>query len=87
MNRSDLSSWRRKILVPLVGAILASNCTVGPDFEPPVAPLEPSWYQEAREGLAPTEIELVTWWKVFDDPVPPEESANRVLLPDAQGDS
>ena len=61
-------NWRRKLLAPLVGAVLASGCTVGPDFKAPVAPVEPDWYQEEREALSPTEMNLVAWWKVFDDP-------------------
>lgn len=49
--------------------LLLCGCTVvGPDFEPPQAPVEPGWYQQEREGLTPTEVQLVAWWKVFDDP-------------------
>ena len=62
-------NWSRRLLAPIVGAVLAAGCTVGPDFEPPIAPVEPSWYQEEREGLTPTEIDLVAWWTVFHDPV------------------
>jgi len=61
--------WRSGLLVPAVAAILVSSCTVGPDFETPQAPVEPKWYQEEREGLVPTEVELVAWWKIFNDPV------------------
>ena len=44
------------------------GCTVGPDFETPVTSLEPSWYQEERDGLTSGATELVTWWEVFNDP-------------------
>ncbi len=60
---------RMRVLIPVIGAIVLFGCTVGPDFKAPTAPLIPNWYQEEMEGLKASEIDLVAWWKVFDDPV------------------
>lgn len=50
-------------------ALLLCGCTaVGPDFETPEAPVEPNWYRLERDELTPTEVDLVAWWRVFDDP-------------------
>ena len=48
--------------------VLLAGCTVGPDFEKPEDFLEPSWYQEERDGLTSSGTELVAWWEVFGDP-------------------
>jgi len=56
-------------MVPALGIALLSGCTVGPDFEVPEAPVEPSWYQEEREGLTPAGPDLVAWWQIFNDPI------------------
>jgi NodT family efflux transporter outer membrane factor (OMF) lipoprotein len=50
------------ILALLVG------CVVGPDLKTPDNFLEPSWYQEERDGLTSSGTELVAWWEVFGDP-------------------
>ena len=69
MTRLDLLIWRRRLLVPMLGFAFLSSCTVGPDFEMPEAPVEPSWYQEEREGLTPTGPDLAAWWQIFNDPI------------------
>lgn len=58
-----LTAW---VLVTLLAVL--PGCTVGPDFETPAAPVEPSWYQEERDGLTSSGTELVVWWEVFNDP-------------------
>ena len=65
----------KKILKPAVifsasAIILAMSaaCTVGPEFKRPEIRLEPSWYQQERDGLTSSENELVAWWEVFGDP-------------------
>ena len=47
---------------------MSAACTVGPEFKRPEIRLEPSWYQEERDGLSSSENELVAWWEVFEDP-------------------
>ena len=58
-----------RVLIPVIGAIVLFGCTVGPDFKAPTPPVIPSWYQEEMEGLKAGEVDLIAWWKVFDDPV------------------
>jgi len=71
MSRSEMSTRRRTVLIPVVGAVallsLVSCTAVGPDFKAPTAPVIPNWYQEEIEGLKASEVDLVAWWKVFDD--------------------
>jgi len=68
-----MSAEARRRLPRLVASVaivlLMGACTtVGPDFEPPEAPVAPDWYQEERNGLTSTGTELVAWWEIFDDP-------------------
>jgi len=51
-----------------IALLLGACTTVGPDFEPPEAPVAPDWYQEERNGLTSTGTELVAWWEIFGDP-------------------
>jgi NodT family efflux transporter outer membrane factor (OMF) lipoprotein len=41
---------------------------VGPDFEPPEAPLQGTWLEEADERVKAETADFSTWWQVFDDP-------------------
>jgi NodT family efflux transporter outer membrane factor (OMF) lipoprotein len=68
-----MSADARRRLPGLIASVaivlLMGACTtVGPDFDPPEAPVAPDWYQEEREGLTSTGTELVAWWEVFGDP-------------------
>ena len=68
-----MSAEARRRLPRLVASVaivllLGACTTVGPDFEPPEAPVAPDGYQEEREGLTSTGTELVAWWEVFGDP-------------------
>ena len=68
-----MSAEARRRLPRLVASVaivlLTGACTtVGPDFEPPEAPVAPDWYQEERNGLTSTGTELVAWWEIFNDP-------------------
>ena len=54
-------------LAVVVGLLLPA-CMVGPDFEPPEAPVAGSWAEGGRPGVTAGRKELVAWWKVFKDP-------------------
>jgi NodT family efflux transporter outer membrane factor (OMF) lipoprotein len=60
-------------LVPGVLTLLA-GCAVGPDFRKPETPVPAAWVGQgqatgSRESIAtPGPVELVDWWKSFDDP-------------------
>lgn len=56
----------RRLLVIVSLALLASGCTLGPDYERPQLPAPETWRQLPQaeaESLANT-----GWWAVFDDP-------------------
>ena len=53
----------------LVTTLLTACAAVGPDFEQPVAEIEPEWTQPVQEGLSNAPIEQETWWTLFQDPV------------------
>ncbi|MDB5737052.1 MAG: Fis family transcriptional regulator [Sphingomonas bacterium] len=52
-------------LVPL-SLLLASACTVGPNYKPPT-PEAPAAFA-GPQGPADAQIDLVHWWRAFDDP-------------------
>ncbi len=49
--------------------LLTAGCKVGPDYQKPEAPTQIA-YTEAKEEktFVPKDEDLVTWWKVFNDP-------------------
>jgi len=51
-------------MVAVVGA-----CAVGPDFEPPSAPVAPTWLEWRNKTLKMGEYENRDWWRSFHDPV------------------
>jgi NodT family efflux transporter outer membrane factor (OMF) lipoprotein len=42
---------------------------VGPNFEPPPAPLPPQWIDANNTRVHVGDPNLCTWWDVFDDPI------------------
>ncbi|AWB32899.1 efflux transporter outer membrane subunit [Orrella marina] len=58
-----------------LAALLLAGCMVGPDFEKPVADVNPAWEERSRERFAEAvemirseQINPVTWWQSFGDP-------------------
>ena len=68
MTRVDTRFWILSSTILVVVILATQACTVGPDFEPPEAPIAPDWYQEERDSLTSTGDELVAWWESFGDP-------------------
>ena len=69
MMSAEARRWPPRLVALVAIVLLMGACTtVGPDFEPPEAPVAPDWYQEERNGLTSTGTELVAWWEIFDDP-------------------
>jgi len=59
---------RRNFIVPLA-ALLATACTVGPDYRPPEAPV-PAAFAAPQPAAAPgATIDPARWWAAFGDPV------------------
>lgn len=63
----------------LAAVILIGCAPVGPDFVRPEAEVPVDWAQPTDAGLQTTPLELVEWWKIFDDPILDElvEAARR----------
>ena len=56
---------RRLLAVSL--ALLATGCTLGPDYQRPVVPT-PAEYRDAAPGQDAATIADLPWWTVFKDP-------------------
>lgn len=57
------------LLASLLGAILTSCTTVGPDFEKPEAPVAEGWLDAEDERVETATVANADWWGVFEDPV------------------
>ncbi len=57
------------LLVSLLGAILTSCTTVGPDFEKPEVPVAEGWLDAEDERVDTSTAAYADWWGVFEDPV------------------
>lgn len=50
--------------------LLASGCTVGPDYKPPIVPVPKQWTDDPRINRAAIpQAQQDQWWKSFNDPV------------------
>jgi len=56
--------------IAIVGAVIASGCTVGPDYRRPDAPV-PALYKEAgwKVGEPLDALDRGAWWSVYKDPL------------------
>ncbi|HEY7091275.1 MAG TPA: efflux transporter outer membrane subunit [Tepidisphaeraceae bacterium] len=58
----------------LLGSLVISGCTVGPDFHPPHPSMPQSWLgpttaPTTQQSVATTQpADVTNWWTVFDDP-------------------
>jgi len=53
----------------LGAALLASACTVGPDYHPPETPFPPAYGEpQAQAGIPGAAVDPARWWSVFGDP-------------------
>ncbi|HTS17434.1 MAG TPA: efflux transporter outer membrane subunit [Verrucomicrobiae bacterium] len=53
--------------VLLTGSLLA-GCAVGPDYHPPKTQAPASWSEARLGGTTNSAIQIVEWWKTFNDP-------------------
>jgi len=62
-----------RLLAPAVALaillVIASCAPVGPDFVKPEPDAPESWSQPASQGIEPEPVDLVEWWRVFNDTV------------------
>lgn len=63
----DLSVPRFSRCAVLLAALLASACTVGPDYHRPELAVPSSW--QARKPHGGSSGEMTSWWQRFNDPV------------------
>lgn len=69
--RARGADWAGAKIKPilLVSLLSLGACTkVGPDFEPPEAPIQGDWVEEA-DTVKAEPADLTTWWQFFDDPI------------------
>lgn len=70
-NELKAQFWRMGVLrvlaTMLAAAFLVSCATVGPDFEPPEAPVAEQWQEAQSPQLSREMAEHRDWWKVFGD--------------------
>jgi NodT family efflux transporter outer membrane factor (OMF) lipoprotein len=52
----------------LLALTLATGCAVGPDYHPPQAPAPANWSEAQRGGATNRTVQIVEWWKTFNDP-------------------
>ena len=62
-------SFRTFMLVILLGCVLISCTTLGPDFETPKAEIAEDWIDIEDPTLKPDADDFAEWWKVFKDPI------------------
>lgn len=57
--------------LPLMAVLLATACTMGPDYERPALSLPSQWPWGQGQEHAPVQAasEMADWWKQFSDPV------------------
>ncbi|MGD9764026.1 MAG: efflux transporter outer membrane subunit [Candidatus Binatia bacterium] len=56
-------------VVLLAPALWLGGCLIGPNYEPPSAPVADHWLEAADPAVDTTRQEYAAWWRVFDDPV------------------
>jgi NodT family efflux transporter outer membrane factor (OMF) lipoprotein len=61
-------------------AILATSCTVGPDYHPPQTAIPENWLESAATAPAGAVNDLSQWWRGFND-----ERLNRLIERALQG--
>lgn len=61
-------------------AILATSCTVGPDYHPPQTSVPDNWLESAATAPAGAVGDLAQWWRGFND-----ERLNRLIERALQG--
>jgi len=53
----------------LGAALLASACTVGPDYHPPETPVPPAYGEpQTQAGIPGATVDPARWWSAFGDP-------------------
>ncbi|EFK06092.1 efflux transporter, outer membrane factor lipoprotein, NodT family [delta proteobacterium NaphS2] len=62
--------WQGSLFLWVVMAILSGCAMIGPNFNPPEAPLAPKWQEtEGAYTRSDTKAYDSRWWEVFNDPV------------------
>jgi multidrug efflux system outer membrane protein len=73
-ERNPFRSRRRSLTLWLGWPLLLAGCTVGPNYQPPATKVPVTW--EGLSAVTPSQtsvptpkpVELVDWWKTFQDP-------------------
>jgi len=59
----------RKVTPLLLLCLLTSCFKVGPQFRNPPAPAQADWMEECDERVEVADLDLQTWWELFEDPI------------------
>jgi len=49
-------------------ALALAGCAVGPDYHPPNTQAPPNWSEAQLGGTTNSAVQIVQWWKTFNDP-------------------
>lgn len=54
-------------VLALLLVLLASGCTLGPDYQQPRPPMPAQWQAAAESGLTNEPVQIVRWWELLGD--------------------
>jgi len=57
----------RRLLAPMLGAVLLAGCVVGPDYRTPILPMPANWSGQTN-AIPVRPAELSQWWQRLRDP-------------------
>ena len=66
MQRFDFGR-REKCFLSLIGVLLVTGCSVGPDYRRPDDTLAPAWLEAQRSEFDTQPATLINWWTEFND--------------------
>jgi len=57
----------RRLLAPMLGAVLLAGCVVGPDYQTPILPMPANWSGQ-KQAKPAQPAQLAKWWQRLRDP-------------------
>lgn len=58
---------KTKAVISALFMLLATGCTVGPDYHPPITHTPAQWSENLSGGIASQNDQVGEWWKLFHD--------------------
>lgn len=69
MTLSKSAKFNFRAAVLLATSMTVGCMTVGPDYEQPKPDVQEKWLEDSADALKRGDVELGTWWTVFQDPI------------------